>query len=282
MEGNFGAGIRVAQMQGDGMKRHLIVAVCALFLAASASKADEWNKHWSVGPNAELHVTAGDAAIVVDAAGGDSIDATLTTRGYSIGGSGVRVTEHQTGGRVDIEIRQPSMHFDFGDHSIGLELRVPKQLTAYLHTGDGSITLRGVRGSMQVDTGDGSIHGEDLDGTLNAHSGDGSVHVSGRFDNLHLRTEDGSVDLDVLRGSRMHADWRVHTGDGSVHLNLPRDFSADLEVHTGDGHIRMNLPLSVTGMQSGNEVRGKLNGGGPLLTVRTGDGSISLNPLPGS
>lgn len=264
------------------MKRHLIAGCCALVLLASVMKADEWNKHWSVGSNPELHVTAGDAALVVEAVGGDSIDATLTTRGYSIGQSGVRVTEHQVGGRIDIEIRQPSMHFNFGNHSIRLELRVPKQITAYLHTGDGSITLRGVRGSMQVDTGDGSIQGEDLDGALDAHSGDGSVHVNGRFDNLQLRTEDGSVDLDVLRGSRMHADWRIHTGDGSVRLNLPRELSADLEVHTGDGHIRMNLPLTVTGMQSGNEIHGKLNGGGPVLTVRTGDGSINLNPLPGS
>jgi hypothetical protein len=264
------------------MKRYLIFGCFALALAASAVEADEWNKHWSVGSNPELHVTAGDAALVVEAVGGDSIDATLTTRGYSIGPSGVRIAEHQVGSRLELEIRKPSMHFDLGDHSIRLELRVPKQLTAYLHTGDGSITLRGVHGSMQVDTGDGSIHGEDIDGALDAHSGDGSVHVSGRFDNLHLRTEDGSVDLDVLRGSRMHSDWRVHTGDGSVRLNLPRDLSADLEVHTGDGHIRMNLPLTVTGMQSGNEVRGKLNGGGPLFTVRTGDGSITLNPLPGS
>lgn len=264
------------------MKRHLIAGFCALVLAASAARADEWNKHWSTGPNPEVHVTAGDAALIVEAGGSDSIDATLTTHGYSIGPSGVRVTEHQAAGRLDIEIREPSMHFGFGDHSIRLELRVPKQLNAYLHTGDGSITLRGVSGSMQVDTGDGSIHGEDLNGALEAHSGDGSMHVSGRFDTLQLRTEDGSVDLDVLHGSRMRADWRVHTGDGSVRLNLPRDLSADLEVHTGDGHIRMNLPLTVTGMQSGNEVRGKLNGGGPLFTIRTGDGSISLNPLPGS
>ncbi len=264
------------------MKRDLTIACCVLFLCASISRADEWNKHWSVGPKPELHVTAGDAAIVVEAVGGNAIDATLRTRGYSIGGSGVRVTEHQTGDRVEIEVREPPMHFGFGDHSIRLELRVPKQLSAYLHTGDGSITLRGVHGQMRVDTGDGSVQGEDLDGLLDAHSGDGSVHVSGRFDNLQLRTQDGSVDVDALRGSHMQSDWHVQTGDGSVRLNLPRELPANVELHTGDGHIRMNLPVNVTGMQSENEVRGKLNGGGPLLMVRTGDGSISLSPIPGS
>jgi len=264
------------------MKRDLTIACCALFLAASISRADEWHKSWPVGPKAELHVTAGDAAIVVEAAGGNSIEAMLTMRGYSIGGSGVKVTEHQTGTRVDLEIREPSMHFSFGEHSIRLELRVPKDLAAYLHTGDGSIRLRGVHGSMRVDTGDGSIQGEDLDGILEAHSGDGSVHVSGRFDNLQLRTQDGSVDVDALRGSRMQSDWHVQTGDGSVRLNIPRDLAADIELHTGDGHIRMNLPVTVSGTQSESEVHGKINGGGPPLTVRTGDGSISVNPLPGS
>jgi len=80
----------------------------------------------------------------------------------------------------------------------------------------------------------------------------------------------------------MQADWRVETGDGSVRLNLPRNLPADLELRTGDGGIRMNLPVSVTGKQSENEVHGKLNGGGRLLTVRTGDGSITVSPLPGS
>ncbi len=265
------------------MKRDLFVACCALFLAASIGSADEWNKSWSAGPKPELHVMAGDAAIVVEAVGGRSIDATLRTRGYSIGGSdGVRVTEHQTGNRVEIEIREPHMHFDFGQHSIRLELRVPKEIVGYLHTGDGSITLRNVHGPMQIDTGDGSVQGEGLDGLLDARSGDGSVHVSGRFDVLRLHTQDGSVDVDALRGSRMQSDWRLQTGDGSVRLSLPRDLSADLALRTGDGRIRMNLPISIAGTQSENEMRGKLNGGGPLLTVRTGDGSITLSPLPGS
>lgn len=264
------------------MKQILVAACVALCAAASIAKADEWNKSWSVGAKPELHVTAGDAAIVVEGVDGNSIQATLTTRGYSIGNAGVRVIDHQSGSRLDLEIKVPSMHFDFGDHSVRLELRVPRQLAAYLHTGDGSISLRRIGGSMQVDTGDGSIQGEELQGGLDAHTGDGSVHISGRFDNLQLRTSDGSVDVDVLKGSRMSQDWRIRTGDGSVRLNVPRDLAADIDMQTGDGRIRVNLPLSTTGTQSETEVRGKLNGGGALLTVRTGDGSVSLNPLPGS
>jgi DUF4097 and DUF4098 domain-containing protein YvlB len=112
---------------------------------------------------------------------------------------------------------------------------------------------------------------------LDAHSGDGSVHVSGRFDSLQLHTQDGSVDLSVMKGSHVNADWRVQTGDGSVQLRLPQELSANLELHTGDGHISMDLPLTVTGMKSEHSIQGKLNGGGALVLVRTGDGSISVS-----
>lgn len=246
-----------------------------VFLHPSA-KADEWNKHWSVGPNPELRIDAGDAAVVVEATETNTIEAHLTTRGYSIGPSGVRITDHQTGNSVEIYIRVPSMHFSFGNHSIRLEVRVPRQLTANIHTGDGSIRVHGLHGPLRVDTGDGSVEGDDLDGTLDAHSGDGSIDISGRFDNVQLHTNDGSVKLEAAHGSKMQSDWRVQTGDGSVHVNLPSDLSADLELRTGDGHIRLDLPLTVSGSQNEHEMRGKLNGGGPFLSIRTGDGSITV------
>jgi len=252
------------------------LSLVAFAVLPSAANADQWNKHWSVGPNPELRITAGDAAVIVEATGSNGIDASLRTEGWSIGSSGIQVVEHQSGNLVQIDIKIPSTHFGFGNRSIVLEVRVPRELQGYIHTGDGSVRLRGLHGSLRVETGDGSVQGEDLDGSLDAHSGDGSVHAGGRFDNVQLHTDDGSVELDALPGSRMQTDWRVQTGDGSVKLNLPRDLSTDLELRTGDGHIELDLPLSVTGLQSEHEVRGKLNGGGALLTVRTGDGSISI------
>jgi DUF4097 and DUF4098 domain-containing protein YvlB len=252
------------------------MALATLFSLQPSATADEWNKHWTVVPNPELRITAGDAAVTVEATETNAIDATLTTHGWSIGSSGVRVTEHQSGNSVEIDIKVPPTHFDFGNRSIRLQVRVPRELMANIHTGDGSIRLRGLHGPLRADTGDGSIQGDDLEGTLDANTGDGSIHISGRFDNVQLRTQDGSVELEAKHGSRLRSDWRVQTGDGSVHVNLPPELSADLELRTGDGHIRLDLPLTVRGTESEHEVRGKLNGGGPLLTVRTGDGSITV------
>lgn len=262
------------------MKKSSLVLLFALIaVQVSSARADEWNHHWSVSAQPELYVSAGDAEVIVEAAVTNGIDATLTTRGWSIGGSGVQVSEHQTGNRVEINIKRPPSHFNFGEHFIRLEVRVPRELSADIHTGDGSIQLRGIHGSFHANTGDGSVEGNDLDGSLDVHSGDGSVHVSGRFDSLQLHTQDGSIDLNAQRGSKIGSDWRVQTGDGSVHISLPRDLAADVDLNTGDGSIHTDLPLTIMGSQNEHEIRGKLNGGGSLLTVRTGDGSISIGAV---
>lgn len=240
------------------------------------ARSEEWRKRWNVGEKPELHVSAGDASVSVEPGSNDSIEASVTTRGWSIGDGGVRITEHQNGSRVELDIRLPQSHFSWGNRSVQVSVRAPRQILADIHTGDGSITLRDLAGSIRADTGDGSIEASHVDGALDAHTGDGSVHVSGRFDNLRLHTQDGSVTLDVLHGSRVSSDWRVQTGDGSVQLRLPKDLNANLELHTGDGRIQFDLPLTVTGTQSEHAVQGKLNGGGPVVLVRTGDGSISV------
>jgi DUF4097 and DUF4098 domain-containing protein YvlB len=258
------------------MNYALAMTLLGFVLFQAEAQGEEWNKHWAVGPRPELYVTAGDSSVKIEAGDNDGIDATVRTRGWSIGDNGVRVLEHQNGNRVELEVREPSTHFSFGMHSVTIEVRVPRELTAEVHTGDGSIAVRATHGSLRMDTGDGSIQGEDLDGAVTAHTGDGSVHIGGRFDVLQLHTSDGSVDVSVMHGSRVTADWKVETGDGSVHLELPHDLAADLELETGDGGIHLDMPLTVNGMRNEHEIRGKLNGGGPLLRIRTGDGSISV------
>lgn len=255
-----------------------IFAFIALTLIPLSVNADQWNKHWTVGAKPQLRIHAGDAAVIVTGGNGSGIDANLTTRGWKIGGDGIQVIEHQMENFVEIDVKVPPSHFMSGNQQIRLEVRVPRELSGDIHTGDGSIELRNLTGSLRVDTGDGSIRAEELDGSLDAQSGDGSVHVQGRFDNLRLHTQDGSVELSADSGSHVRSDWHVQTGDGSVRVRVPSDLAADVALHTGDGSIRLEgRALSITGTQGDHDVRGKLNGGGPSLSIRTGDGSISFS-----
>jgi DUF4097 and DUF4098 domain-containing protein YvlB len=244
--------------------------------------ADDWSRTYPMAGTPELRVRADDASVTVQPWDRKEIEARLTTSGWKISDSEVRVIEKHSGNSLDLEVRVPRMHWTFGDLNhrwVKLELRVPSELRSDIHTGDGHILIGRIKGDTVLSTGDGKIEAEGLDGKLAAKTGDGRIRVRGRFDSLDVRTGDGSVEVDVSPGSRMASAWHVNTGDGHVTLRLPPNFAADIDAHTGDGGITADLPVTVSGTQRKSELRGHLNGGGQPLVVRTNDGHIRLERL---
>jgi hypothetical protein len=112
---------------------------------------------------------------------------------------------------------------------------------------------------------------------LEATSGDGHINVEGRFDGLSIKTGDGSVTARANPGSKLANGWNVHTGDGSVTMSVPGDLQANIDASTNDGRISLGLPVLVEGTMGTSQIHGKMNGGGPPLTIHTGDGSIHLS-----
>ncbi len=249
-----------------------------LAMAASA-RADEWTKKYSLTGKPELRVATNDGDVEVKIGGDKAIDARVTTVGWRIAPEEVRIEEHQSGDRVEIEVRLPRTHWSTGHRSVRVELTVPHESNLDLHTGDGNIQMEGVKGDAHLTTGDGNVEARSLDGALEASSGDGNLHITGRFDRLLLKTGDGNVNAEAGAGSKTASDWNVRTGDGDVVLRLPEGFAAELDAHTGDGHIDLDFPVTVLGSIRNSQVRGKINGGGGMLTVHTGDGSIRLEKM---
>jgi len=258
-------------------KKPLILLLC-FFLFSVSALADEWNKTYQVGNNPTLHVDTNDASIEVTRGVSNTIYAHILTEGVSIGSSGVRVTDRQEADKVDLQVRVPNeWGFHFGMHrGVRIEVQVPPQAALDLHSGDGHISVTGISGQARLDTGDGHISVQGFNGGLRGHTGDGHMSIDGVFTDLDLRTGDGHVDLTVRPGSKMNSGWLIHTSDGRVEARLPQDLAAELYAHTGDGHIQLDMPVTVSGSIERSRVRGKLNGGGPLLEITTGDGSIRI------
>lgn len=261
------------------LKTNATLCLVLLAVCGSPSFADEWKKSFSLSGKADLRVDVDDGEAIVRVWDRNQIDARITTEGWKIEPSEVRVTEHQAGDRVEIEVRVPRTHINFGHRSVHVELQVPRELRASIHSGDGRISVQDLKGDIHLSTSDGSIEADAVDGDLEAKTGDGRIRATGRWDRLSLETNDGSVEADARAGSKMAAGWRIRTGDGSVTLRLPENFAADLDAHTGDGKITVDFPVTASGAFGGSELRGKLNGGGQTLMVRTGDGPIRLHRL---
>ncbi len=259
------------------------LVLCCLLCALTTlpALADEWSKTYALTGTPDLRVDTSDANIHVSTWEQHTIEAKVTTSHYKIGGNGIRIDERQTGNEVEIDVRYPHMRgfgiaINGGNHRVDVDIRMPREGRVDLHTGDGKIELANFKGDMQLRSGDGSQEIDGVDGKLRATTGDGHIRANGRFDELDLKTGDGRVDARAAAGSAVGGGWRLESGDGSVTLEVPDNLAADVDLHTGDGHIDLDMPVTTEGKIRENEVRGKLNGGGNLLTIHTGDGSIRL------
>jgi Putative adhesin len=272
------------------------LAVLASTFAAASASAEEWTKSYTVSGRARVHVDSNDGSVRVTTGDSKQVEFRVIYSGYTMD-KNLTVTSNQNGDQVEISARaRNGFNFGWGIHrGLRIEVHMPRNadlsvdtgdgsvesdaITGNLdiHTGDGHIRVDGAKGQIRLRTGDGSIEGRELDGQLEATSGDGHINVEGRFDGLSIKTGDGSVTARANPGSKLANGWNVHTGDGSVTMSLPGDLQANIDASTNDGRISLGLPVLVEGTMGTSQIHGKMNGGGPPLTIHTGDGSIHLS-----
>jgi Putative adhesin len=258
-----------------------VLIVSLLFLSVtSLAFADEWNKTFPVTAKPDFRLVTDDANLNVVSSDAKEIRVNVTTRGWKIPDD-LKIVEHQDGNRVNVEVRMVHKdHISWGmNRSIRVDVAVPRETDLDLRTGDGNVVVDAVKGAAHIQTGDGNVDLKALNGGLNASTGDGNLKVRGRFDQLTLHTGDGNMSVYVEQGSKATSSWVLRTGDGNLDLHLPEEFSADVDAHTGDGRITSDLPISTSGQLRENDLRGKLNGGGSTVELRSGDGTIHLSRL---
>lgn len=185
---------------------------------------------------------------------------------------------------------------------------------ADLETGGGNVTVREARGGVAVRTAGGQIDFGEAFGSVRAQTGGGGiriVHVAGP---IELETSNGSICLTRVAGAVRAATgsgsitaWinpevskggpnrlelsgasALESGHGDIIVYLPRSLAATIEavVAIGGEHgIQADpgvplkiLPVSVPG---NGPVRAEaaLNGGGEMLRIKTGSGTIRLEFL---
>jgi len=282
------------------------IALAAISFAVLplAARADaDWQKTYSISGKPSLVFSTGDTSAEVRSCG-DCREIRIRVQWNERRASDYNLSEFQSGNTVNFQLHEKpglGFHMQFGNHrGPHVTFETPAALDLEARTGDGSLSVNGVGGDLQLRTSDGSldvsdvtgalritasdgsIHVRNASGTLESHSSDGSVHIDGRFTGVNVRISDGSLELDLNQGSQLATASSVEASDGRVAIRVPKDLAADLDIHTGDGHISCDLPLVMNGYNSrggGHQVRGRLNAGGPSLTIHTQDGNVTITSL---
>lgn len=284
----------------------ITLSTLALLSMASVAHAGDWQKSYTLSPSSKpsiwLHV--GDVSTTVRSCD-DCRSVRITVEWRDRRPSDYTLSESQTGNHVNFELRERAawgVHFNIGGHNgARVTVETPSAVDLDARSGDGSLSVSGLQGFLQVHTGDGSLDISDSGGalhiiasdgsvrvhnafgTVDSRSSDGSTHIDGNFSGVQVKTGDGSLDFTFAEGSKLTMASRIDSSDGSVRVRLPRSLAADLEVHTGDGRIDCQVPLTTQGYNSRrdsrHELRGRLNGGGVPLVIHAQDAGVTISAL---
>lgn len=160
-------------------------------------------------------------------------------------------------------------------------------------TSGGSIELNACEGPLKVDTSGGRIDATDGNGSLEARTSGGSIVVRNFSGDTKVETSGGRLNFENVNGkifgrtsggsitaklkSPVPGDVNLETSAGAIELMVPADAGLDIEAEASSGRVTSELPF--TGTRTDREsMKGKINGGGKSVVLRSGAGSISIKP----
>jgi hypothetical protein len=209
-----------------------------------------------------------------------------------------------------------SIHIDYVNArniSVDYEITVPAETTVRAHTGSGDQIIEGVHGNaelqsgsgdmklsrltgeIRVQTGSGNVRAREIAGPVRGGAGSGDIEVeetAGGDVDLHtgsgnitvrgiqgaFRGEAGSGDI-TAEGTQTGA-WEIRTGSGNIRVRLPANAAFDANLSTSSGTLDIDAPITMTVQgrvqEMHKQIAGKVRGGGPLLSLRTGSGDIHI------
>jgi hypothetical protein len=199
------------------------------------------------------------------------------------------------------------------DISVNYEITVPVDTTVHAHTGSGDQVIEDVHGNADLQSGSGNMKLSRLTGEIRVQTGSGDVQareiagpVRGGAGSGNLELEEtgaGDVDLhtgsgnvtvrgiqgafrgeagsgDITAEGTQMGGWEIRTGSGNIRVRLPANAAFDANLSTSSGTLDIDAPITMTVQgrvqETHKQIVGKVRGGGPLLTLRTGSGDIHI------
>ncbi len=242
--------------------------------------------------------TAGGGINIGDVTG--DVDAETSGGGIDIGrvggvlnaetaGGSIRVkkggktsTVETAGGSISIEAADGPIEADTAGGRISIG---PTKGSVQLETSGGSITVDSVEGEVRAETSGGSIAINGASGDIRVGTSGGSISVRGAAGAVEAETAGGDIEVEMLPGNG-DRHCTLETAGGDITLSLPGDLKANVDAElriqkrgwsNKDYDIYSDFKLDID-KKEGRLIsaRGKINGGGNMVRLRTTNGDIRI------
>lgn len=271
---------------------------------------------FSIGSPGELDIRTSGGSIKVTGSenGSVRVEMYVSKNGRSLSKNDTDLSEfdiniRQSGNKITAHARRKTKirMWDNDNISISFKVFCPTDMSSQLKTsggslsaeslsGDqifktsgGSIAMDHINGMVEAKTSGGSINLNSFEGTIDAHTSGGSINVSDAEGDLTVNTSGGSINLDKVAGkveartsggsirayiTNIEGDISLKTSGGGITADIPNGLGLDLDLKGNSVYTDLQ---NFSGKTDDDYIYGSINGGGPLLTMKTSGGGVRLN-----
>ncbi len=244
----------------------------------------------------QIHNANGRTAIIGEKRDDIEVTATKQARAESSQAAdelidNMAVSTEIVAGVLEIEVEIPRKWNRVG--RVGITVRMPNDVQIAVESSNGKVNVCGMRADVLARSGNGSVCIHDVIGDLKLTAANARIcckHTCGR---LAARSSNGSVELDDHSGAISattsngsiraslskvaHEGIKLATSNGRIVLDLPPELDAEMDVRVDNGVIRNDRSEEPGLTETTGRVRGKLGHGGPLIKLRTSNGTVAIH-----
>jgi Putative adhesin len=283
------------------MRNILALGATLVALGAPLSFAVEaessFDRSLSVSGPVELEVQtdSGGIKIVPGHSGSVHVHAILKAQNGWFGAGDVerRIQElvrnppiEQNGNRVRIGYAEHNL---LRNISMRLEIETPTETKVSAHADSGGIRVSGVHGRVDCKTDSGGVDIADVPAEVHAAADSGGVHIRNVRGAVYAHVDSGGISAENISGPvEAHADSghiqisqttaapvNAKADSGGISVALAHGAGYDISAESGSGGIAVR-ELNASTQITKHHVEGKVNGGGPLVSVQVDSGGISI------
>ena len=143
-------------------------------------------------------------------------------------------------------------------------------------TSGGDIVLDSCTSDVELHTSGGNLKVGPVNGSARISTSGGNIRIRGTGAAMHADTSGGDITDDVV--GPLKGDCELLTSGGEVKVSLDPSSGFHLDAATSGGSVHAGgLTITIDDGGSGrSKLRGLVNGGGPLLKLRSSGGNIAI------
>lgn len=224
----------------------------------------------------------------------------------------VKIEVFEEGNTLRIETQYPKLSIKGLNVSVDYHLFIPDKAALKIKSVSGDVTLQKIGGAVEVDVVSGDVEVMKAEKGLDCKAVSGDLELQSIAGDAFLKTVSGDITLEQMKGSieaesvsgdielsdvsganvvkgntlsgsityqgdiNPEGKYAFKSHSGEIEMILPSGAAFDVEAQTFSGDIESEFDIVVTGKFSKKKIQGTVNGGGPLVTLTTFSGDVSL------